>query len=306
MKPVAILDFGTNTFNLLIAEPAGNSFKRLYSGKQPVKLGRGGIHKRTITPEAMIRGFTAIKNHLKTIEFYGAEEIHAYATSAIRNADNGAEFAAEIERKFGFHVNVIPGGREAELIYRGITESVDLGDQTGLILDIGGGSNEFIICDREKMYWKHSFELGMARILEKFSISDPITIDEIEAIETYYRDELQLLFEKVEELKPAVLIGASGSFDTIAAMLSHKLQLIGSDRSSMKIEMEQYMEIHHKLIASTLKEREVMPGMEPVRIEMIVAATIFINFVMESCRLEKMYQSDYALKEGVMAEMLES
>ncbi len=306
MKPVAILDFGTNTFNLLIAIAEGDTFKRLYSGKQAVKLGRGGIHKRTITDEAMERGFTAIKNHMETIASFGAEEIHAYATSAIRNAENGNEFAAEVRRRFGFTVNVIPGEQEAELIYKGISESVDLGDQVGLILDIGGGSNEFIICDKQKMYWKHSFELGMARILENFNITDPITHGEIADIEAYYRDELELLFEKVAEYKPTVLIGASGSFDTLAAMFKHKLQLKGTDHTSFRIELKDYKEIHHKLTGSTLKERETMPGMEPVRIEMIVPATIFINFVMESCGLEQMYQSDYALKEGVMATLLES
>lgn len=306
MKPVAILDFGTNTFNLLIAKSKGDTFQRLYSGKQAVKLGRGGIHKRTITDEAMERGFTAIKNHMETIAAHGAEEIHAYATSAIRNADNGDEFAEEVKQRFGFTVNVIPGEREAELIYRGISESVDLEDQTGLILDIGGGSNEFIICDKDKMYWKHSFELGMARILEKFNISDPITPEEITAIEAYYQAELTLLFDKVAEYKPTALIGASGSFDTIAAMLKHKLQLAGSDASSLEIDLHDYKGIHGMLLASTLKEREAMPGMEPVRIEMIVPATIFINFVVESCGLEMMYQSDYALKEGVMATLLES
>ncbi len=303
--PVAILDFGTNTFNLLIAEKDGNSFRRLYSGKQAVKLGRGGIHKSMLTADAMERGYTAIRNHMDTISTYGVSEIHAYATSAIRNADNGGDFVAEVKRKFNFNINVISGEEEAELIYRGITESIDFKDRKGLIMDIGGGSIEFIICDKDRMYWKHSFELGMARILEKFTISDPITNDEIAFIEAYYLSELSLLTEKVDEFKPTSLIGASGSFDTIAAMLKHKLQLDNPDTSSMEISHPQYDEIHSLLLSSTLKEREVMPGMEAVRIEMIVPATIFINFVIDSCKLTSIYQSDYALKEGVMSTLVE-
>jgi len=303
--PVAILDFGTNTFNLLIAEGNGNSFRRLYKGKQAVKLGRGGIHKGMLTEDAMERGYTAISNHLKTLASYQVTEIHAYATSAIRNASNGAEFVAEVKRRFDFDVNVISGEMEAELIYRGITESVDFKNQRALILDIGGGSNEFIICDGEKMYWKHSFELGMARILEKFSVSDPITPQEIAEIEAYYKAELQLLFDNVSEFKPTVLVGASGSFDTIAAILKHRLKQTEIRTSSFEISKENYNEIHSLLLGSTLKEREVMPGMEAVRIEMIVPATIFINFVINSCELTTLYQSDYALKEGVMARLLE-
>jgi exopolyphosphatase / guanosine-5'-triphosphate,3'-diphosphate pyrophosphatase len=304
--PVAILDFGTNTFNLLIAERDGNSFKRLYNGKQAVKLGRGGIHKGMLTNDAMERGYTAIANHLDTVASYQATEIHAYATSAIRNASNGGEFVSEVKRRFKVDVNVISGGKEAELIYRGITESVDFSDERALILDIGGGSNEFIICDSEKMYWKHSFELGMARIVERFTISDPITPQEITEIEAYYKAELQLLFEKVTEFNPTTLIGASGSFDTIAAILKHRLRQTVVATSSIEITSEQYTEIHRLLVGSTLKEREVMPGMEPVRIEMIVPATIFINFVINSCKLTTLYQSDYALKEGVMAILAES
>lgn len=304
--PVAILDFGTNTFNLLIAEDNGSSFKRLYIGKQAVKLGRGGIHKGMLTADAMERGYTAIANHLKTVVSHHVTEIHAYATSAIRNASNGAEFVAEVKRRFDFDVNVISGEKEAELIYRGITESVDFKDQRALILDIGGGSNEFIICDEEGIYWKHSFELGMARILERFTISDPISPEEIAKIESYYESELQLLFEKVKEFNPTVLIGASGSFDTIAAILKHRLNQTESTNSSFDISLDHYNEIHHLLLASTLKEREAMPGMEPVRIEMIVPAMIFINFVISSCELSSLYQSDYALKEGVMAGLLES
>src|SRR6056297_412490 len=104
--PVAILDFGTNTFNLLIAEKNGKSFKVLYDGKQPVKLGKDGINNRVITPEAMERGFTAIANHMKTIETFGAKEIRAFATSAMRNAANGQAFAKEIRERFGFRTKV--------------------------------------------------------------------------------------------------------------------------------------------------------------------------------------------------------
>jgi len=138
--PVAILDFGTNTFNLLIAEGNGNTFKRIYNGKQAVKLGRGGIHKGMLTDEAMERAYTAIANHLETTDSYNVTEIHAYATSAIRNASNGAEFVNEVKKRFGFDINVISGEKEAELIYRGITESIDFKDENALIMDIGGGS----------------------------------------------------------------------------------------------------------------------------------------------------------------------
>jgi exopolyphosphatase/guanosine-5'-triphosphate,3'-diphosphate pyrophosphatase len=302
--PTAILDFGTNTFNLLIAEKDDKGFKVLYNGKQGVKLGKGGINKRTISPDAMERGFTAISNHIKTIEEYGVSEIHAYATSAMRNADNGLEFAAQIEDKFGFKTNIIDGEEEAALIYEGISASINLDLEPAMILDIGGGSNEFIICNSEGILWKHSFELGMARIIEKFQLSEPIKKEEIDLLENYYNSELNLLWEQLKIFNPRTLIGASGSFDTLAEMARLRFEIkTPNDVSSVEIDMDHYNEIHTLLLNSTREERLLMPGMEPVRVEMIVPAAIFINFVYNRCGLTAMKQSGYALKEGVMSRL---
>jgi exopolyphosphatase / guanosine-5'-triphosphate,3'-diphosphate pyrophosphatase len=302
--PVAILDFGTNTFNLLIAEKIGNTFKVLYDGKEPVKLGKGGINKGFITPEAMERGFAAIANHMKTIEAFGANDIRAFATSAMRNAVNGKEFAEQVRQRFGFRTRIIDGDEEAALIYGGIRESVDFGNDTAIIMDIGGGSIEFIICNAEGIFWKRSFELGMARIIEKFEVSDPIKGSEVSAIEAYYAAELTALFEQADRYRPTMLVGASGTFDTLAAMGTHRFGLRSHDKSSVEIKVEQYRELHELLLHSTAEERMKMPGMEPVRVEMIVPAVIFINFVFHSCGLCTLRQSRYALKEGAMARLV--
>jgi exopolyphosphatase / guanosine-5'-triphosphate,3'-diphosphate pyrophosphatase len=303
--PVAILDFGTNTFNLLIAEKNGKSFRVLYDGKEPVKLGMGGINKGVLTPEAMERGFTAIANHMKTIESFGEVEIRAFATSAMRNAANGKAFAKEIRERFGFRTKIIDGDEEAALIYSGIRESVEFGSETAIIMDIGGGSVEFIICNAEGIFWKHSFELGMARIIEKFPLSDPVTETEITTLEQYFAAELNALFEQARRYPPSLLVGASGTFDTLAAMATCRFKLRSADNSSsMEIDTAHYEELHHLLLHSTAEERLLMPGMEPVRVEMIVPATIFINFVRNSCNLRTIVQSRYALKEGAMARLI--
>ena len=305
--PVAILDFGTNTFNLLIAEKDGKSFRVLYDGKEPVKLGKGGINKGVITPEAMERGFAAIANHMKIIEAFDAGEIRAYATSAMRNAENGKEFAKQTRERFGFRTRIIDGDEEAALIYGGIRESVDFGNETAMIMDIGGGSIEFIICNAVGIFWKRSFELGMARIIEKFEVSDPITGQEIATIEEYYAAELIALFEQAERYRPTMLVGASGTFDTLAAMATYRFGLRSPDNgSSMRIEHGHFRELLELLLHSTSGERLQMPGMEPVRVEMIVPAAIFINFVCNSCKLRTIIQSRYALKEGAMARLVKS
>ncbi len=121
---IAILDFGTNTFNLLIAETGENSgLKIIHSSKEPVKLGHGGINDGVITPEAFKRGMTALENQFIKIKELGAEKVYAYATSAIRDAKNGKDFMREVDERYSLYVNIIPGEREAELIYKGVRQS---------------------------------------------------------------------------------------------------------------------------------------------------------------------------------------
>ena len=301
---IAILDFGTNTFNLLIAERKERGFKILHSGKQPVKLGQGGIQSSYLTPDAFERGFIAIQNHMEVIRTFDVEEIRAFATSAIRNAINGGDFVEEVHKRFGFRVRVIHGDREAELIYKGVRQSLRLTEENSLILDIGGGSNEFIICNREGMIWKRSFELGMARILELFDPSDPITEEEVTAIESFFRQELTPLMEVVRKETPTSLIGASGSFDTFYALMLDRSGRSPDGKHGHELPLKEYLKLHKSLLLSTAAERLAMPGMEPVRVEMIVPASIFVSFVLRECRIGQFYHSEFALKEGVFSELL--
>ncbi len=301
---IAILDFGTNTFNLLIAEQRKGGFDIVHASKQPVKLGSGGIQEGHLTPDAFERGFIAIQNHMETIKKHEVEEIRAFATSAIRNADNGQQFVDEVWNRFSFRVSVIPGDREAELIYKGVRQAVEFTEKKAMILDIGGGSNEFIICNNKGIVWKHSFELGMARIIALFDISNPITHEEIQTLESYFRHELQPLFEAVRREKPKILVGASGSFDTFYAIMRHRSGLVADEDHGREIAMSEFRKIHRLLVRSTLAERKVMPGMEPVRVEMVVAAVIFVNFVIRNCGIKHLVQSEFSLKEGVISELV--
>ena len=181
----AILDLGTNVFNMILCEftPQGDC-KTIKEYKCAAKLGGGGLADGLIAPVAYETATAALEKIMEQIELAGgADEIIPYATSAVRDAKNGAEFAEYLNRKFGFKVRIIPGEREAELIFKGIMESVgQLRDASGkfatgenaLMLDIGGGSNEFIITNGAEILWKRSFPIGMARMREKFAYEDPI------------------------------------------------------------------------------------------------------------------------------------
>ena len=306
---IAVIDLGTNTFNLLIVETGENqTYTIIYNSKLPVKLGKSGIDKKEIRPDAITRGLNALERHLQTIHEYKAEKIFAYATSAVRSARNGEQFVKMIRQRFGIDVEIINGEREAELIYFGVKQAVKLTDEKILILDIGGGSNEFIIADQDNIYWKKSYPLGVARLLAKFKPSDPISIEEIEFISNYLEERLSDLFEEFKKHKITTLIGASGSFETIAAMIRADDPNFESETGKLpeaiNIDLTDFENLYQKLINSTLKERKQMKGLESMRLELIVVATLIVKFILQKLKLRILIQSNFALKEGVVYELL--
>ena len=306
---ISVIDLGTNTFNLLIVETSDDqSYQIIYNNKLPVKLGKSGIDKKEIRPDAITRGMNALERHMATIKEYKSDRLFAFATSGIRSARNGEQFVKMIQQRFGMDVEIISGDREAELIYHGVKQAVDLGKEKVLILDIGGGSNEFIIADCDTMHWKKSYPLGVARLLAKFKPSDPVSIEEIEFISNYLEERLSDLFEEFRKHKITTLVGASGSFETIAAMIRADDPTFESETAktpqSVNIDLTDFENLYQKLINSTLKERKQMKGLESMRLEMIVLATLIVKFILQKLKITRLVQSNFALKEGVVYELL--
>lgn len=304
---IAIIDLGTNTFNLLIAEVSENqSYNILLETKNAAKLGKGGINDRTILPDAMERGITALHKHLRVIADYQVDKVVCIATAAIRSARNGADFVRLVKEQTGLDITVVDGQKEAELIFDGIKQVVPLGHERVMVLDIGGGSNEFIIANRDGVCWKHSFDLGVARLLDRFAPNNPITQPEVEAIENYFRHEMQLLFDALKQYPVTTLVGSSGSFDTVAAMIAaiHHPHLDMLKVTTYQIKLNDFRELHQRFLSSTLEERSKMERMDPARVEMIVLASLFINFVIRECGIREVWQTTFALKEGAIYQIL--
>ncbi len=304
---IAIIDLGTNTFNLLVAEiTEDNNYKILIETKYPAKLGKGGINNKTITPEAFERGVTAIQTHLNTIKEYNIDSIHCFATSAIRSAKNGQKFVTAVKEKFDLDIKVIAGSQEAELIYDGVKQVVPIGKEKVLIMDIGGGSTEFIVANIDGVVWKHSFELGAARMLDLVQPSEPMKETEVKHVEKLITENLTLLFNELKNHNISTLIGSSGSFDTIANMIAavEHPYLDMSKLTSYKINKAHFEHLHSKYINSSITERLSMKRMDPHRVEMIVLASIFIKFMVEQLQLTEFYQCNYALKEGAIYQIL--
>ena len=305
---IAIIDLGTNTFNLLIVEVFDdNSYKQISKTKLEVKLGEGGINRNFITPLAFERGMNALREHKRSIEKYKAEKIIAFATSAIRSSSNGAEFIRKVKRDIDLEVKILSGEQEAEFIYYGVRQALDLRSEATLIMDIGGGSNEFIIANNSEIFWKQSLDLGAARLLEKFNPSDPITLEELKRIEDHLRLTLFPLFYALEKYPVKELIGSSGSFETFAEMIAYKKYTpeILKGKTEYIFDINDFHDIYQQIIKSTTKERLHTKGLIKMRVDMIVISGIFVNFILSSFNIKKMRLSTYALKEGVLWKLLE-
>ncbi|MEN6618979.1 MAG: hypothetical protein ABFC28_05730 [Rikenellaceae bacterium] len=301
---VAILDLGTNIFNLLIAVVSEDKCEIKKIVRIPSFLGSGGFSNSYLSQQAINSSVEVFGKMVKEIEDSGgADLIKAFATSAVRDAMNGSEFTQIIRERFDIEVEIISGDREAELIYKGIRESIFLYDEKVLMCDVGGGSNEFIIADKDKIYWKESFNLGVVRLKEIFNPNDPIKQSQTDEIESYLENFLGNLWKAYNEYKPKLMIGCSGSFDTLRELL-----YTDDDGTlpAMELDLAKLKTLHEVLLLSTREERMQMPRMSPVRADYMVLGSIFVQMIINRCHIEELYQSGYSLKEGCMAEIAES
>ena len=300
----AVIDIGTNTCNLLIANIlTDGSFKTVYDRKLPVKLGRGGINKEILQPEAIERGISALQSHFKTICEYDISKIKVVGTSALRGATNRSVFLEKVKHLLGWNIEIIDGELEAELIFRGVRLSLPDGIGNYLIVDIGGGSIEFILANDNDILWRKSFNIGIARALETILLSDPVTPAEILAYENWFDEHLQDLWIACERYQPQTLVGCSGAFDTLMDIYE-KAEPDLKIRGVSDFPMENFLMIHKQLILSDHEARSKMDGMDKMRVEMIVIASVFTNFILQRLKIKRLLHTHNALKEGVMDRLI--
>lgn len=294
---VAVIDLGTNTFHLIIAEVSSSAVNILYKTNAPVRLGEGKINENIIITAAFERGLQTLKSFSDTIKQYNVSVVKAIATSAVRSATNGVDFVQAAKEQAGIEIVVISGDQEAEYIFNGV-KATGIIEGLSLIIDIGGGSTEFIICNKDRLIWKKSYDIGAARLMQAYFHSDPISEIDKQAIKNRLDHELQDLIEVCTSHQPKHLIGSAGAFETFATMIIKDADV--KSRKSAPIDILEYNKLSEKLISSTHSERDAMPDLVKLRVDMIVIASILTNYVIQHCSIEAMSLSTYDLKMGVL------
>jgi exopolyphosphatase/guanosine-5'-triphosphate,3'-diphosphate pyrophosphatase len=300
---LAVIDLGTNTFNLLIVDFYENgSFTTVFNTKEAVKIGEGAMMVGLLQPEPITRGKSALAGYVRIIEEHKCDKTFAFATSGIRSTSNGKDFVNEVKEEIGLHINIIDGDEEAQLIYDGVDLAVKFDDSPMVIMDIGGGSTEFIIANNSGVLWKKSYKLGISRILQMLEPSDPLTENDLNALDDLFKGELQELVSECLKHKVKTIIGSSGSFDSFAEMmwLQNGLDKTSKEVVSEEMDLNQLSALHNTLVKMNAADRRNIPGLVEMRVDTIHLASYMVQWVLGACSLERLLLSTYALKEGVL------
>jgi len=302
---IAIIDLGTNTFHLLIAEINSDySYSIIHQENESVQLGKGGISINEIQTEAMERGFSTLKKFMEIIQNAKINKAIAIGTSALRNAKNGIQFTDKVEKDIGIKIEIVTGDQEAELIFLGVNEAINISELKVLTMDIGGGSVEFIISQKNKILWKKSFEIGVARLINNYSFSKELEKKESILLNDFLKTELKELIEILKIYPCKILIGSAGSFETFAAMCENNIGKNSFSTPSYLFDIKELNKVLQLLEKSTLAERRINASIIPLRVEMIVPAAIITKLILQMLVPQEVYLSTFALKEGVLVNFI--
>jgi len=291
---VGVIDLGTNTFNLLIADVQGSDFELIHNSKIGVALGMGGINDRVITPEAQERALAAFKEFSEFAQQHGVQKKIGIGTSALRDASNGNAFTELLTDQFQIPIRIIDGLQEADFIFQGVSWNLHESEPY-MIMDIGGGSTEFIRVEEGKITHVCSLNIGVSRAVQKFPLSDPLSEADKQELLNWFEQEAGAL----ADFPPtSLLVGASGSFETFYEMIHQMefpsgMQLIELDKASLHNELDW-------ILASTQVQREQHPFIIPIRRRMAPIAALKTEWVMDKLGIQRVIISSSSLKEGVL------
>ncbi len=293
----AVIDLGTNTFHLLIADigPKGH-LTEVYRERIFVKLAADGIDRIGAAP--FERGIFALIHFRKKLDEYVTTDLRAIGTAALRTATNGEEFVEKAMKEAGIPIQLISGDEEAGFITNGVL--LALPPLTGriLIMDIGGGSTEFIIVKDAGVLWRRSFPVGVSVLYNSFHRSDPISPADITRLKGFLTEQLAPLREALQAHPTQHLVGAAGTFDVLA----ERLREVSAPQhpTSYQLSLKGFIPLYERIVRADLAGRLALPDVPDERADMIVVAMILLRFVLDLAKIERITVSDYAMKEGVL------
>jgi exopolyphosphatase/guanosine-5'-triphosphate,3'-diphosphate pyrophosphatase len=293
----AVIDLGTNTFNLAIADVESNTINLLHAEKEGVAIGMGGINDKLLSEEAIQRAISCLSRFKSRCDDFQVTQIDAIGTSAIRDATNKHVFLKLVKDATGIEIDVINGIQEANLIYQGIAYTYNF-ESPSLIMDIGGGSTEFIAANSNGIKDLISLNIGVSRIFQLFSFSNPMTAEDILNVENYLEAHEHDFFNRIN---CQTLVGASGSFETFYELVHKTNYPFGYQ--TQEIDFKEFEKILDWVISTTQLERDLNDFIIPIRKKMAPIAAIKTRWVLKKMNANRIVISPCSLKEGVLLRM---
>lgn len=299
MSRIAVIDLGSNTFHLLIAEmEAEGIFNTIFRKRVFTGLSDGGID--IIKEDRIKSGLQTLTEFRQILDAHESPELRVIGTAVLRKASNRQIFIDQASEILNTPVEIIDGEKEAHYIYKGIALLPEMQKGCHLVMDIGGGSTEFILVKEGSKIWSRSYTLGVGVLHQLFHKSEPISKEDYHALENYVNDTIVELKEVIIKYAPTTLAGASGSFEVLQSMVGMDANLTGMTI----VNPESFYTISEKILTANYAEREKLPGLPKERVKLIVVGMALKKIICNLVNPKQILVSPYALKEGVMSEML--
>jgi len=299
---LAALDIGTNTVKLLVAARHGETLTPLLEDSQTTRLGQGVDKTGRLLPEAIERTAACVAAFAARARNLGASDIRAVATSGARDATNRDDFLRRVRELARLEVEVLSGEREAELIFTGACSNHTWGDTPLLVMDVGGGSAEFITGSHSRLERRCSIPAGAVRMTERFLRSDPIAPAEFDALMTRLRGLMDPALAPFN-LAGRAMLGTGGTITTAAAMDLCLTKFSVEAISNYRLSRERLEAMLDVLRGMTLAERRQLPGLPAARADIIVAGIAAFVVAMRLARQQSLTVSTRGLRFGLLAEV---
>ncbi|MBI4528239.1 MAG: Ppx/GppA family phosphatase [Deltaproteobacteria bacterium] len=305
-KTFAAIDIGTNTILLLIAAvKSGGEFEVLEDRAEITRLGEGVDHSRMISADAEKRGLGVLTEYVEICRRLKVNKVAAVGTSVFRDAQNSGEFSRRLKRDLDLELRILSGAEEAFYSFWAVQEGLSLGDGEALVVDVGGGSTEFVWGKEGRVQRVASLDLGSVRLTERFLHSDPVLDEEFLRLEAEVDMALTpLARDWGQEAAFQKLVGIGATFTTLAAIEKRLRRYSHADLHGSFLVRPEVQRQVRMFRTKTVAERKKIQGLEPGRADVILSGALLIERIMARFRFPGALCSDQGVRYGVLREMI--
>jgi exopolyphosphatase/guanosine-5'-triphosphate,3'-diphosphate pyrophosphatase len=303
---IAAIDIGTNSVHMIVVRVRPDlSFEVIDREKAMVRLGAGGLDGKALTADAIASTLSALSTFKRLADSHRVDEIIAAATSATREARNGGEFLARIERETGIRPRVISGSEEARLIHQAAVYGVDVGSGRAVVIDVGGGSVEITLGTGTSIQLARSFKIGVIRLTERFVKGDPLATADERKLARHILSEIDRHCEQIVTAGFDRVIGTSGTILSLGAVAATAARgTPPAELRNLRIPAKQVRRLRKEVVGMDIERRLTIPALDPRRADLVAAGAVLLDTILTRLGAADITLCDLALREGLVLDYI--